>query len=363
MLDAPQELVDHVLDFARDNIPTLHSARLVCRSWNISARVHTLRRLDLQVNERELTGRKTESPPNPKFIGTSTYLGDVSFATTDKTLEITDLSPPHTSSSHKSGLNEHLLTPPTFTRLQSLINILHSSPDMAHCVREVIIGNTVHLEQPEQWKAYADILAPILSHLHRVSSLFLQHICFPSPAFVHFLLGALHSCVELQRFELWDCWMPHFDDLMILLNHFSALTSLRLSGVRFKVFQGNNHNGVPMNTCQDSSRNLKRQSRRPFQKLTIDAVPLSPLLCALMSHPCQIDITKLRNLSLSYVNDIGNLHRFLQSSGAHLEHLQISGSCYSTKSADSYSMFNLSHTPRSKPSASSANVESQLLSI
>ena len=325
MPHTPQELVDHILNFAREDLPTLRSSRLVCRSWNISARVHTCRRLDLQVREQDVLNGLHNS--NGGTLPCA-HLNDVSSTViTEQTVANTDLFPSPTSGSHKSGQHKALLTRLTFKRLQSLFDILQCSLDMAHCVREVVVGNTIHLEQSEQWKAYAELLTNILSSLPRVSSLYLHHMYFPSPAFAKFLLEALPSAVELERLELLDCLMPQVDDILPLLNHFPGMTSLRLSNVRFKEFQGYNHNGLPASNCQNTPLHYERQFRRSLLKLSIDALPLSPILCCFISRHCRIDLTKLRSLTLSNVSDIPNLRCFLQVAGGNLEDLQITGPC------------------------------------
>ena len=262
----PQELIDHIVDFVYNDRQTLCAIRLISRSWNISARVHFFRELDLLI---------------------------------PRTLLIPVTMP------EDGGVDK-------FTRL---LDILNTSPDMAYFVREVIIGNTTGLSMAK-WNIYDPLLTRILEQLNRVTTIYLREVNWSqlSPSFSS-LLTKLFKSPQLQHLDMWNCRVPSMQVLLDFLNSSCALTGLRLSHIRFS-------NDVdPAKTyITESSTTIKK----PLRRLYIETVPIAPLLYALLTtSPYSIDITKLRGLFLDHIDDIPSVRHFLQVAGSSLESLEM----------------------------------------
>jgi len=277
----PQELIDHVVDFAYNDRQTLCATRLVSRSWNISARVHFFRELDLLIPRTSL-GNKTFSSPLPPT------------KSQDRVVD----------------------------KFERLLDSLNTSPDMAYFVRELIIGNTTGLN-PAQWKIYDHLLSDVVAQLKRVTTIYVREVNWSqiSPSFIH-SVTRLFGSPQLQYLDMWNCQVPSMQVLVDFLNSSCAPAGLRLSHIRFS----NDLDGAEalMSLGAMDNINSLKWPKKPLQRLYIEAVPLSPMLYALLTAaPCSIDITKLQGLFLEHIDDIPNVRRLLQVSGGSLESLEM----------------------------------------
>lgn len=274
----PQELIDHIVDFTYDDHQTLCTTRLICRSWNTSARVHFFRKLDLLI-------------PRTSLIIT-----------------------PCTNLSAKDGVH----------KFKTLLEILNTSPDMSYFVKEVIIGNTTGLN-PAQWKIYDPLLSNVVAHLKRVTTIYVREVDWSqlSPSFIN-SLTQLSQSPQLQDLDMWNCQLPSME---ILFNFSCAPVGLRLSHIRFS----NDFDGAKalLPTLAVINKNNTRKSpENPLQRLSIENVPLASLLYALLTTatPCSIVITQLRCLILDHIDDIPTVRHFLQVTDGSLESLELRAS-------------------------------------
>ena len=273
----PQELIDHVVDFAYNDRHTLCTARLVSRSWNISARVHLFRELDLLI---------------------------------PRTPSCTKGHPLHSTKSED----------PAVHKFKRLLDILITSPDMAYFVQELIIGNTTGLT-PAQWKTYDLLLSSIMVQLKRVSTIYVREVDWSqiSPSFTN-SVTELFKSPYLQHLDMWNCQVPSMEVLMDFLNSSCALAGLRLSHIRFS----HDLDGAKTLLPTPSVNHKIKSSRKPLQRLYIETVPLAPMLYALLTTtPGSIDITKLHSLFLDHIDDIPSVRHFLQVAGGSLESLEM----------------------------------------
>lgn len=278
-MDTPQELIDYIVDFIYNDPQSLCTTRLISRSWNISARVHFFRELDLLIPRRTL-------PIIPYFESTPK------------------------------------LQDPGVHKFTNILNILNTSPDMASFVREVIIGNTNGLSVVK-WKIYDPLLSSIMEQLKRVNTIYVREVNWSqlSPSF-NSLLTKLSNSPQLQQLDLWNCRVPNMQVLLDFLNSCYALTGLRLSHIRFS----DDTNAVT--TLLPSPHVINEGNtimKRPLKRLYIETVPLGPLLHALLTTttPNSIDITKLHSLFLDHIDDISSVCHFLQVAGGSLEFLEM----------------------------------------
>ncbi|KAF8966792.1 hypothetical protein BDZ97DRAFT_1917306 [Flammula alnicola] len=316
MQDAPQELLDHIIHFAHDDRSTLCSARLVCHAWNVSARVHVFRRLDLLITE-------TPTPTDSSHIDTDSLMkpnpanpGNIEWGTAK------------------------------FTRL---FQLLHSSPDMAYFVREVIIGNTTQL-RPGQWEVYELLFSVILSRLKRVTALYLREVdwCQLSPAFAHSIMGLCQS-PNLEHLDVWNCQMPSMEGLLDFLNFSCGLSTLRLSHIRIPIPHDQVSAVMPSSANIGTINKLMQRPRKPLQTLTIESFPLSPIVYAILATtPCSVDVTKLHSLVLNHVNDLPSVRRFLRVAGNSLEYLEMRTASCQSRQLTEHGFINLTLTPRLK---------------
>lgn len=276
----PQELIDHVVDFAYNDHHTLCATRLVSRSWNISARVHFFRELDLLI---------------PKTPFTLPCRAAKSSAT----------------KSEDRGVY----------KLERLLDILNTSPDMAYFVREVIIGSTTGLN-PAQWKIYDPLLSKIVAQLKRVTTIYIREVNWSqlSPSFSNLVIELFKS-PQLQHLDIWNCQVPSMQVLLNFLNSSSSLTGLRLSHIRFS----DDIDGAKALLIGITNKsNTLKSPKRPLQRLHIETVPLASLLYALLTTaPCFIDVTKLQSLFFDYIDDIPGIRHFLQVAGGSIESLEM----------------------------------------
>ncbi|KAF8804196.1 hypothetical protein BYT27DRAFT_7225594 [Phlegmacium glaucopus] len=297
----PQELIDHVVDFAYNDRQTLCATRLVSRSWNISARVHFFRELDLLL------------PRTPACVGDPLKSQD-------------------------RGVDK-------FTKL---LDVLNTSPDMAYFVREIIIGNTTGLN-PAQWNIYDRLLSDVVPQLKRVTTIYVREVDWSqiSPSFINSVTELFES-PHLQYLDMWNCQVPSMQVLVDFLNSSCVLAGLRLSHIRFS----NNLDAakalLPALSVTKKGLPLK-WPRKPLQRLCIEAVPLSPMLYTLLTiTPCSIDVTKLRSLFLEHIDDIPSVRHFLRVAGGSLESLEIWASACQSRCSAVQGTIDLSQTPRLK---------------
>ncbi|KAF8152291.1 hypothetical protein B0H34DRAFT_800753 [Crassisporium funariophilum] len=324
MQDAPQELVDHIVDFAHDDRKTLCAARLISRSWNISARVHLFRKLDLLIVK---PGHTSATP--------------TAIAKTNAHVVPSESTPPASlAPTHSSQCLRKPSEQTSVDKFKWLLDILQTSPDMPYFVREVVIGNTNKLSR-DQWQLYELVLSLVLSKLKRVTTLYLREVDWSSlsPSSATSVMELCQS-PELKHLDVWNCQMPSMEGLMDFLNFSCGLTSLRLSHIRLESRSQDNNDADPDIVITPHTlgviNKLINRPRKPLQKLTIETVPLVPMLYALLATtPCSVDITKLKSLFLTHINDVPSVRDFLQAAGSSLESLEMwASSCQRQYSTD-----------------------------
>ena len=282
MRDAPQELIDHIVDFAHDDHTTLSAVRLVAQSWNISARVHMFRRLNLRI------------APTPCSPSRSTV-----------------------QPVQKPGKNVLDST----TNVHYLFELIKSSPDIPHSVRDITIGNTSHLPRGTRDELEL-LLCLILPQFTRVTTLRITEVNWPdlTPVLAASLMRICRS-PNLRHLDVFNCTMPSMDSLVDFLNFScNSLTSLRLSYIRIP----RNAEAIISPASLAGIDKLLCRPRKPLQRLTIEQVPLGPLIYALLkSTPCWFNIEQLSTLSLEDINDVPSVCGLLQVAGSSLERLEM----------------------------------------
>ena len=282
MRDAPQELIDHIVDFAHDDHTTLSTVRLVAQSWNISARVHMFRRLNLRITPPPcLPGRPTVQPVQKPS---------------------------------KNALD-------STTNVHYLFELIKASPDIPHSVRDITIGNTAQLFLGTRHELEL-LLCLILSQLKRVTTLRMTEVNWPdlTPVLAASLMRICRS-PDLKHLDIFNCTMPSMDSLVDFLNFScNSLTSLRLSYIRTP----RNPEAAISPVSLVGIDKLLCRPRKPLQRLTIEQVPLAPLIYALLkSTPCSFNIKQILALSLEDISDVPSVCGLLQVAGSSLEHLEM----------------------------------------
>jgi hypothetical protein len=280
MRDAPQELIDHVVDYVHHDHTTLSAVRLVSQSWNISARVLMFRQLNLRI---------TPAPCSPRHP-------------TDENIQ-------------KPGKNALDST----ANIHYLFDLIKSSPDIPLAVRDVTIGNQL---PPGSRDEFELLVSLILAQLKRVTTLRLTELNWPdlSPLLAASLMRICRS-PDLMHLDVFNCTMPSIESLVDFLNYScSSLTSLRLSYIRIP--RNVEASAAPCSLSGVSK--LLCRPKKPLQRLTIEQVPLAQLIYALLkSTPCTFDIKQLSALFLEDINDVPSVCGLLQVAGGSLEHLEM----------------------------------------
>jgi len=292
MRNSPQELVDYVIHFLRDDPTSLSASRLVSRAWNLSASVHLFRSLDLMISEE----------PRPEPLPLSPGFHNLAKLKANRGVE----------------------------KFKALLSILQTSVDIPHCVREITLGRTTQFrcttttENYEKQDGYAHLISSILLRLNRVSSVFFREMNWAtlSPAFFSCILKLCESRT-LEHIEIWNCQLLSPSSVFHLLHAAETIRSLRLSYIRIlgdlhaelKEVQASGSwdtpaiwNSVP---CKSS-----------LYSLAIDA-NVAVLHGVFGPPPSVIDFTKLRQLCLTNVRDGASINEFLQRAGHELEFLDL----------------------------------------
>ncbi|KIM37492.1 hypothetical protein M413DRAFT_448538 [Hebeloma cylindrosporum] len=307
MRDTPQELIDHIVDFAHDDHTTLSAVRLVAQSWNISARAHMFRRLNLRI-----------APP---------YCSPTPLA-------IQPIQKPG-----KNALD-------STTNVHYLFELIKSSPDIPLSVRDVTIGNTTQLPLGTRDELEL-LLCLILTQLNRVTTLRITEVNWPdlTPVFAASLMRICRS-PDLRHLDIFNCTMPSMDSLVDFLNFScSTLTSLRLSYIRIP----RNTEAVVSAPSLAGIDKLLCKPRKPLQRLTIEQVPLAPLIYTLLqSTPCSFNIKQLVALSLEDISDVPSVCGLLQVAGGALEHLEMRAAKLQSKQVSLTGTIDLTRTPQLK---------------
>ena len=207
------------------------------------------------------------------------------------------------------------------TNVHYLFELIKSSPDIPYSVRDITIGNTAQLPLGTRHELEL-LLCLILSQLTRVTTLRITEVNWPdlTPLLAASLMRICRSA-DLRHLDIFNCTMPSMDSLVDFLNFScNSLSSLRLSYIR-----------IPRNAEEAISPvslvgidKLLYRPRKPLQRLTIEQVPLAPLIYALLnSTPCLFNIKQLLALSLEDINDVPSVCGLLQIAGSSLEHLDM----------------------------------------
>ena len=291
MRNSPQELVDYVIHFLRNDPTTLSAARLVSRAWNISASVHLFRSLDLMISEAP----KAETPLSPGFHNLA-----------------------------RLKVNRGV------EKFKALLSILQTSVDIPHCVREITLGRTTQFrcttttENYEKQDGYAHLISSILLRLNRVSSVFFREMNWGSlsPAFFSCVLKLCESRT-LEHIEIWNCQLLSASSVFRVLHAAETIRSLRLSYIRIL---GDFHTELKETQASGTWEAPEIWNSAPCKSslysLAIDA-NVAVLHGVFGPPPSVIDFTKLRRLYLSNVNDGAGINEFLQRAGHELEFLDL----------------------------------------
>ncbi|CAA7270810.1 unnamed protein product [Cyclocybe aegerita] len=223
MRDAPQELIDAMLAFAHSDAPTLRAARLVSRAWNVSARAHLFRALELSlVPDR----RSSSSASNPlqRVLSVLESSADVRESVREVTLE-SSLSRSSSSSPHSASYCSAASTEASALALTLILALLPR-------VR-VLHLRSLRLSFPF---SSPPSISPSYSPSPSLSPL--------PPALLLALLRVLQS-PTLSHLEFWNCELESPEALLGLLSHACSLSgsatgsgrgtvaSARVSHVRF----------------------------------------------------------------------------------------------------------------------------------
>ena len=292
---APQEIIDHVIDFIHDEPNSLCAARLVSRSWNISARVHLFRRLDLSISDI----------PN-----------------------MANLCVGNASNSSPRASNDDPCQH-SVARVRKFLSILETSVDIPHCVREVTVGNTRRIKaastDDEIHETYTLLLSSIFSYLHRVSTLHMHEL-----AWTHFQ-PSFQTCIvdlcqlpSLEHLDIWNCQFLSMACLMDFLHLSSGVRTLRLSQIQVLNLSMQRHADVPMFFGRPCEGWVQSRNRSALHSLTLDSTPLAPLLYGILAtSPHSLDLSKIRSLCMSHVSDMSSVREFLYVAGTSLEELEL----------------------------------------
>lgn len=288
----PQELFHCVVDFFRDDPPSLATVRLVSRAWNVSATPHLFRSLDLLISE---------PPPS------SCHASPRSF---------------HKSTLKYTGLH----------KFQVLGALLESTNDISRCVRQVSLGRTTTFgsSDPEvqaRQNAYALLISSILSRFTYLSGIIFREMNWTNlnPSFLSCVLASC-KIPSLERIEIWNCQMPTTTSLLDFLSASRNVKSLRFS--YFRILAVDDARLPPSAPVSQGSSTQRPSGPEPcmslLQNLAIDAAPDAFVLHNIFRMPpYSINFPKLRRLYLANVTDSTDLAEFLHEAGHSLEFLDL----------------------------------------
>ena len=298
MHNFPQELSDYVVDFVHDDLKTLTTVRLVCHAWNIAARAHLFRSLDLLISKSPASGATPHGSGGHFHVTRAKYRG--------------------------------------LEKFKTLLSLLESSPDISHCVREVSFGRTTSFsstdpESHEQQSSYAVLISSILCRFAHLSSVVFREMNWSNltPSFLTCILEICKTRT-LERIEIWNCQMPTSSALLDFLGASKCVKSLRLSYFKILTFDIDveETKSTPSATAGENIAIEQPCDTEPctssLHSLSIDAAPDSFLLHNIFGmRPCSINFQNLRRLHLGNVNDTVGVVEFLQKAGHSLEFLDI----------------------------------------
>lgn len=297
MQSFPQELLHYIVEFVQDDRQTLATIRLVGHSWNISARTHLFRSLDLLISD--IPGSKAMTHGS----GGSSHVPKVKYTGIEK--------------------------------FQSLLSLLETGADISHCVREVSLGRTARFnstdpESHKQQNIYSVLISSILGRFKHLSDIVFREMNWANLA-PSFLSCILEICKTptLERIEIWNCQMPTASSLLDFLGASRNVKSLRLSYFRILTADIDIEETKLSPTTTRGDRDIEHPSYTEpctslLHSLAIDATPDTFILNNVIGiRPYSINFLQLRRLYLGNVSNTVGVAEFLRKAGQSLEFLDM----------------------------------------
>ncbi|KAG6840376.1 hypothetical protein C0991_007113 [Blastosporella zonata] len=247
----PQELVDHIVDHLQGDFAALKCCALVCRAWLSPSRSHIFRRISLQ-------------PPQP----TRSFFG--------------------------WGRRP---------AIRSLLLAIQTAPEIASYIQDVEVVNG-------EWNTNENTLVQLLFSMTNVRRLEFRRSTATRMAWrdlsSDLKSSILHILASPSLYEL-DMGMMSFDSTGELRQILGGSRNLRVLSLDHL------HIGCSSDHQLDAEVDLQHTSHAPLDTLVL-GTRISPLVAASLLDPHSIlDITSLRNLSMSISDDFGEFSRLLRS--------------------------------------------------
>ncbi|KAF9005220.1 hypothetical protein BDQ17DRAFT_1354065 [Cyathus striatus] len=280
MRDIPQEVIDHIFDYFRDDKPTLAALGLVCWSWNQSSRVHFFHSVDFAVPLSSYT------------------------------------RPLKTRADHAGQLV-------FLKKYERLVAIINRKPVVASLIREVRVTYDSELGS-SRWRVSELIFTCILGMLERVHTLRLCQIQWTQlGASFRKALTRIYSSPNLLQLELYNCYFSRTKDLTRVIGYSPGLKVLtlafiRVEGLSFLLEERALHGEALSTHCLSSSR------RAPLKKLVVETTMIVAWLSFLQDPVlCPLDVSSVNELYLSQVDDVQATNQYIQATGSNLESLEM----------------------------------------
>ncbi|PFH49156.1 hypothetical protein AMATHDRAFT_41733 [Amanita thiersii Skay4041] len=259
MSNVPQEIVDHIVDLLSFDQQTLFAVSLVSRAWNTASRPHIFRSIDLSVID---------------------------------THRLADL---------QRFLSHYI----------DLYALLHRNPRLVYYIREVTIGGVLSpILSP--WKFVEKIFVKITGKLCQVQFLRLREVMW-----IYLSDEARHALITLcrlptiQQLVLYNCQLPNFSELALLLRSPRTLENLQLSHIRTQKSSQRRRGLVVPRHCS-------------IQQLVIAGSEVRPIIAGILDPSCCLNFSGLRKLEITGIKDALTIGQVLTLAGSHLEELTLS---------------------------------------
>ncbi|PPQ66793.1 hypothetical protein CVT24_008702 [Panaeolus cyanescens] len=275
MDDTPQELIDYIVSFINDDRKTLRHIRLVNHRLNQSSTKHLFLTLDLTIGLA--TGYDRAAPSLQQY-----------------------------------------------TRFQALLSLIQSNPAIPNAVHNVELDDLGRLSDDERQLVHPTLCA-ILDYLPRVSSLFLRGICFPRvhTSLLQSLIKKLTS-QNLEKLDIWNCQFSKTDDLLHFLNDRCTIRSLRIGLFKEAALPAGQE---PTPLFATHGEEIRENPGARLDSLTIEKDSPSIIVNALSpttTTPRAFDLTHIRHLVLTGIQDLPAANSLLRIIGGSLQSLYLS---------------------------------------
>lgn len=267
MIFLPQEVINQFASHLRNNRAALARARLIGRAWDAACVAHLFCRIEFKVFDP---------------FGCATDMGkytEATFAAEIKRLQ---------------------------KRYNDLLDLLLSSPLLAHATKEITVMRAHRLE-PSAWGSLEETYGKVLRQFKAVQTVRLKEVYFShlSPSFVDAFLDVCGTG-GVTRLEVLDCENGDLGNLTRIMRSLPSLQHLTLLLVHStNIVDGKKHSEILSPASSSSLETSENGRLLPVRlaSLTLEVSGAQTIADWLMCSSPILDLSRLRELRLQKTNN------------------------------------------------------------